>query len=263
MNNSTVALNHLTATAGTTSGNGTAQGGGLFLGNSSPSTLTDATVAGNKVSASGGGTLMSQGGGLYAGSMTSLLSTIIGTNSAPPSGGPDCFGGPTSAGYNLIGNKTGCTWVSAVGDKTNKNPQFGTLRNNGGPTQTIGIKATSPAHNAVPTGVCPFHTDQRGIHRPQGSKCDMGAFELKVGETVKSALGLVSSTVRSAGGTESGAISPAATLPRAIILRVLGHSLPSPFAVSRRFPGPSRAAIHAQAIQYAKQKLAWARMVSR
>ncbi|MBV9768659.1 MAG: hypothetical protein JOZ32_03735 [Bryobacterales bacterium] len=62
------------------------------------------------------------------------------------------------------------------------------LQNNGGPTQTIALLPTSPAVNAMPLspinyctaldGVTPVATDQRGVPRPQGPACDMGAFEL-------------------------------------------------------------------------------------
>lgn len=52
-----------------------------------------------------------------------------------------------------------------------------TLADNGGPTQTIAISAQSPARDAASQSFCPG-VDQRGIARPQGSGCDIGAFEL-------------------------------------------------------------------------------------
>ena len=57
------------------------------------------------------------------------------------------------------------------------------LKNNGGPVQTIALLATSPAVNAIPLIYCtdvngnPVTTDERGVSRPQGSACDIGAFE--------------------------------------------------------------------------------------
>ena len=58
------------------------------------------------------------------------------------------------------------------------------LQSNGGPTQTIALLANSPAVDAVPVASCtnmtgaPLTTDQRGVTRPQGEACDIGAFEL-------------------------------------------------------------------------------------
>jgi hypothetical protein len=61
------------------------------------------------------------------------------------------------------------------------------LANNGGPTQTIALLRGSPALNAIPKGQngCAtatdrIATDQRGVKRPQGKKCDIGAYEKKV-----------------------------------------------------------------------------------
>jgi hypothetical protein len=65
------------------------------------------------------------------------------------------------------------------------------LANNGGPTQTHALQADSPAIDAVTsctivsTSTAPapndadatFTTDQRGVTRPQGNDCDIGAYE--------------------------------------------------------------------------------------
>ncbi len=50
----------------------------------------------------------------------------------------------------------------------------------GGNTDTLPLSATSPAVDAIPTGAsdCTKTTDQRDINRPQGSSCDIGAYEL-------------------------------------------------------------------------------------
>jgi hypothetical protein len=60
------------------------------------------------------------------------------------------------------------------------------LANNGGPTWTHELKVGSPAVDAA---VCSpaFDTDQRGVLRPQGSGCDIGAYEripISVGITI-------------------------------------------------------------------------------
>jgi fibronectin-binding autotransporter adhesin len=176
LKNSTVAGNHIAGNTG--SGAATVSGGGLRIGTAA-SSLVDDTVARNTISGTGG-VLVLQGGGLWGSSSTTLRATIIGLNSAPT--GPDCYGGPVSGGRNLIGDDAGCSFTHLSTDKVNKNPRLDPLAANGGPTETILLKPTSPALNAVPTAVCPIPTDQRGVHRPQGPKCDIGAVEDKPGE---------------------------------------------------------------------------------
>jgi hypothetical protein len=57
------------------------------------------------------------------------------------------------------------------------------LQNNGGETQTHALLFGSLAIDAGNTVGCPA-TDQRGVARPQGNGCDMGAFEyVPVGAT--------------------------------------------------------------------------------
>jgi hypothetical protein len=54
---------------------------------------------------------------------------------------------------------------------------LGPLADNGGPTPTHALVPGSPAIDAAPVGPdCPSE-DQRGIARPQGAACDIGAFE--------------------------------------------------------------------------------------
>jgi hypothetical protein len=52
--------------------------------------------------------------------------------------------------------------------------------NNGGPTNTIAISPTGAAANAIDpaSGDCAA-TDQRGVARPQGGACEVGAFEVE------------------------------------------------------------------------------------
>jgi len=86
-----------------------------------------------------------------------------------------------SLGYNLE-TEADCGFT-ATGDLQNQlaNALFssGTPQNNGGNTDTLALEPTSPAVDAIPTS-WPFctGTDQRGVTRPQGAGCDIGAFEL-------------------------------------------------------------------------------------
>ncbi len=58
-------------------------------------------------------------------------------------------------------------------------PKLGVLGNYGGPTETIPIESGSSAIDAAvyPSGVSQPPTDQRGVTRPQGTACDIGAYE--------------------------------------------------------------------------------------
>jgi hypothetical protein len=80
----------------------------------------------------------------------------------------------TSGGHNLSSDST-CGFT-AGGDLQNTNPLLGPLATNGGPTPTYALLPGSPAFDTGPNTGCPA-TDQRGITRPQGIRCDIGAFE--------------------------------------------------------------------------------------
>jgi CSLREA domain-containing protein len=74
--------------------------------------------------------------------------------------------------HNITFGGSGCPGANA-------DPQLGALQDNGGATQTEAIAAGSPAVDAVPASGagCPA-VDQRGVLRPAGAACDIGAFEI-------------------------------------------------------------------------------------
>jgi hypothetical protein len=80
----------------------------------------------------------------------------------------------TSGGHNLVQDDT-CNPVAS--DIINAGAGVGPLANNGGATPTHALLPGSPAINAGDDAQCPA-TDQRGVSRPQGAHCDIGAFEL-------------------------------------------------------------------------------------
>jgi hypothetical protein len=61
---------------------------------------------------------------------------------------------------------------------------MGALADNGGPTHTHLLQADSPAVNAGEPAWCAHElvgvVDQRGVTRPQGAGCDIGAFGFEV-----------------------------------------------------------------------------------
>jgi CSLREA domain-containing protein len=153
-------------------------GGGFylnFLGSASISTeatATNVTFANNRA-------LSGSGGNIYNNAaILSLKNTIIANGLA--NGSPNnCGGNPvpniTSLGHNLdSGNTCGLT---ATGDITNTNPLLAaSLADNGGSAETLALLAGSPAINSGTCSGAPA-TDQRGVTRPQGSSCDIGAYE--------------------------------------------------------------------------------------
>jgi CSLREA domain-containing protein len=81
--------------------------------------------------------------------------------------------------------------------KTLAEINLGALTDNGGPTQTLALLPGSAAIDAGDDAVCadingPNNLDQRGVTRPQGAHCDIGAFEAEAYTlTVTSAHGTV------------------------------------------------------------------------
>ncbi|MFL5798919.1 MAG: choice-of-anchor Q domain-containing protein [Actinomycetota bacterium] len=177
--NSTVASNIARAESSAATGTAISIGGGIDS-TADSLLLTNATLARNLVGGVGA-TKTFRGGGLAVeGGTTTLKATILALNTAPAAGGPNCFGPVASAGNNVLGTTAGCTFAHKPTDKLNRNPQLGALANNGGPTLTLALLNGSPALNVIAPAACAVSTDQRGVHRPQGPRCDVGSYERKV-----------------------------------------------------------------------------------
>ncbi len=199
-------IQQMTLTNVTISGNSAQYGAGIYngagVGNSM--SLTNVTISGNNhpSAAAGGGGIWNttngnltianatitqntaaQSGGIQNLATVVSRNTILAGNISTPPWPIDCAGTITSNGYNLVGNTTGCSFGSTTGDLLNVAPNLGALQNNGGSTQTHALNPSSPAVNtgnpAVPGsgGNACAATDQRGISRPQGTRCDIGAYE--------------------------------------------------------------------------------------
>lgn len=180
----------LTMSESTISGNSAGQGGGLFVGvpvqagGATSHNLSNSTVSGNEADVGGGVanagwlTLTSvtvtansagSGAGVFNSQALTLRGALIGANT-----GADCAGAttPFSLGQNLDSDGT-CSLRSA-GDRSAVAPLLGALADNGGLTDTHMPELASPAVDAG--AGCPAF-DQRGIRRPQGPRCDIGAIE--------------------------------------------------------------------------------------
>jgi hypothetical protein len=164
-------------TTGTIAGNTAVSGGGIFTNNAAL-TITNSTVSGNDATGAGG----QDGGGIMGGAV--VAATIV----ADSLSGGDCSGRNGDLGYNLDDDGT-CGFSAANHGQSDVNPELGPLEDNGGPTETEAPASNSPVVNQIPLGakvkkpktiLCPG-TDQRGLARPQGSACDIGAVELVIG----------------------------------------------------------------------------------
>ena len=92
----------------------------------------------------------------------------------------ECVGLIDSGGYNIESPGNTCGF-DQEGDQSGVSAvllDLQPLASNGGPTQTHAITTDSAAFDA---GTCEVDEDQRGVTRPQGDSCDVGAFELEVG----------------------------------------------------------------------------------
>jgi transcriptional regulator with XRE-family HTH domain len=200
----------LTLISSTVSGNLANNGGGGISNDGGTLRLINSTISDNRAESGGGilnasisaqmemifctiygNTSSESGGGIWNGvnnsaSQVVMKNSLVAGNKAPA--GPDILGALTSQGYNLIQNTLDTTF--------SPNQAHGTdllqvapaalgmdplLRDNKGSTQTHALLAGSMAIDRIPLSDCrikDISTDQRGVRRPQGVECDIGAYEL-------------------------------------------------------------------------------------
>jgi hypothetical protein len=181
-------------------------GGGIYSDSSGPGGamwLTNCTISGNSASEGGGGIYnnawagmssvystiannqatgaSAKGGGFNNWGQATFESTIVANNTAGEAAYNNGFTEPaqggvtTSLGNNLCGDNS-CGFDQST-DLPNTDPLLDPLQDNGGPTFTHALLHGSPAIDAGNNTGAP-DTDQRGTPRPQGTTCDIGAYEL-------------------------------------------------------------------------------------
>jgi HYR domain. len=172
---------------------GTGGGGGILTaGIDSTLTIINSTLSGNSATSGGGGIFNAAGtanisfttvsgnsaftgGGFYSSGTVNFKNSIVANS---PAGG-DCAGpgtiNATGTNFNTNGTCPGFTQVTPA------QLNLGPLQDNGGPTQTHALLPGSVAIDAAPdcTDLAgnTVGTDQRGVGRPQGKACDVGAYE--------------------------------------------------------------------------------------
>ena len=195
-------------------GSDQAFGGGIEVANGS-ATLENTTVTGNEALSEIDNGITGRGGGIYTSANLDLHNVTIAENEA--GAGERGAGGGLFQDFGSTNNRTLATnvliarnfgyncWGTAnphqiqatnslsdeavtpdqLGPSCNTplttnlltaDTRLGGLANNGGPTNTMALLAGSPGIDAGGAS-CPA-TDQRGISRPRGARCDIGAYEL-------------------------------------------------------------------------------------
>jgi hypothetical protein len=144
---------------------GTSGDGGAIYG---PVTVNYSTIAGNQISEGGQGTAIDSPSGAEP-----ITASIIADNGSSDQSGCATSGLIPNGGYDIVYPAgTGCPGEV-------ENPDLGPLQVNGGPypLQTLALLAESPAIDVVPASPSCPSTDERGVTRPQGGACDVGAYE--------------------------------------------------------------------------------------
>jgi hypothetical protein len=125
-------------------------------------TVSNSTFAGNSA--------YFEGGGIFNRGALTLKNTIVANSPT----GNNCDGTATDGGGNLSYPDTTCPGINA-------DPKLGPLQNNLGPTLTMALGSGSAAIDVGIDAICaaaPVNgLDQRGIARPWGAHCDIGAVE--------------------------------------------------------------------------------------
>ncbi|MBK8618542.1 MAG: hypothetical protein IPN96_15815 [Anaerolineales bacterium] len=144
-------------------------GGGAYIRNGI-STLNHVTFHGN-IDTSGGGALYNDGA-----SPTISNSIFWGDSSEIINKSDNGYGVSTPTIKDSV-ISTGCPAGATCTNIITTDPKLGLLADNGGLTQTMALGAGSSAIDTGGQNSTCAASDQRGVTRPQGAGCDIGAYE--------------------------------------------------------------------------------------
>jgi CSLREA domain-containing protein len=151
-------------------------GGGAVHVTGASASLVHVTMMGGAAGQGGAGGTSSAataGGPGPAGTAGGVAGPATLIASVVANSGPGQCSGTTDGGHNISFPDPSCGGKHIA-------PKLAGLANNGGPTQTLLPQPGSPVLDKVPTGgpgCSGSAIDQRGVPRPQGPACDIGAVE--------------------------------------------------------------------------------------
>lgn len=167
----------------------TGDGGGIAVAGGTLG-LYNATVVGNTANADESGTAIGAGIATSStGNTVTFVNSIVAFNANVISTMPtvleddNCSGILNSQGNNILSYVDGSHCTITGPGASIEDPGIGSLQDNGGPTPTYALLASSPAIDGGAHGGCTDNlgavltTDQRGSPRPNGRYCDIGAYE--------------------------------------------------------------------------------------
>lgn len=169
----------------TVSGNTQFAEGAVFNASNATLWLIYSTIAANQTGLNSGG-VVNDGSLILTGALIADNTMLL-----TPTANVDCdnrAGSITDNGYNLVETATNCI-SNGNTNQVGVDPLLGMLADNGGSTWTHALQSGSAAiesgNNSDCEGALVNNSDQRGVARPQGSNCDVGAYEF-AGETAVS-----------------------------------------------------------------------------
>jgi hypothetical protein len=124
----------------------------------------------------------------YVPARVHLRNSIVAANAAAlgdcPLSGP--LSSIVSAGHNVLGDVSACSAAALATDLVGADPLLGAYGDHGGAVPSLPIAASSPALDGGDPAGCVdgagalLDTDGRGLPRPVGPRCDVGAYEVQV-----------------------------------------------------------------------------------
>ena len=204
INNGFTHTSSVTLLNSTVSGNTAGRDGGALANfayrSTGQLTVTQSTLTGNQATR--------DGGGLVTDATTTLARSIVSGNTAVTGAEVQRNGHTLNVNaFNLFGQNALTTAVALNNVTPGANDRVatsngaqatalatilnGTLADNGGATQTHALPVGSPAIDVIPPAQCSdVPVDQRGVARPQGAACDIGALEFQATQLISPQLAL-------------------------------------------------------------------------